>query len=281
MKLSEIHLRDPFILPWNGVYYLYGSRCRPSATFGFDVYTSTDLKTWSQPKSIFEASPEFWGTRDFWAPEVHAYQGKFYLLATFKSDIAHRGTAVLICDTPDGTFRPHSDGAVTPKDWECLDGTLYVDEKGTPYMVFCHEWTQIRNGAVCAVELTPDLKAPVGEPMPLWNAGDAPWVRGVREPDEFVTDGPFLLRRNGELVSIWSSFDRDGYVEALAKSDDGTITGNWSVAFPPILTGHDGGHGMVFTAFDGEEKFICHQPNRSPNERPVLYVFRNGQPVRD
>lgn len=86
MKLSDINLRDPFILPYEGVYYMYGSRCWHRPQLGFDVYTSTDLENWSEPKSIFEVTSDFWGTRDGWAPEVHYYNGKFYLFASFTSE---------------------------------------------------------------------------------------------------------------------------------------------------------------------------------------------------
>lgn len=273
MKLSDINLRDPFILPYEGVYYMYGSRCWHSPQLGFDVYTSTDLENWSEPKCIFEVTPDFWGTRDAWAPEVHYYNGKFYLFASFTSDTTCRGTTILISDSPEGPFVPHSDGAVTPKDWECLDGTLYVDDNGTPYMVFCHEWVQIQNGTVCAIELTQDLKAPVGDPIELWKAGDAPWVHPVEGPENFVTDGPFFFKKDGKPAFIWSSFDENGYVEALATTDSGTIQGPWSVDHTPILAGHDGGHGMLFTTFDGQRKFICHQPNKTPLERPAIYDF--------
>lgn len=56
-------------------------------------------------------------------------------------------------------FVPLSDGPVTPADWECLDGTLYVAADGTPYLVFCHEWLQVKDGEMCAMPLTPDLTA--------------------------------------------------------------------------------------------------------------------------
>ena len=147
-------------------------------------------------------------------------------------------------------------------------------------MVFCHEWLQVRDGTVCAVELTPDLSAPAGEPFQLWSAAAAPWVKAIRDEDEFVTDGPFLLNLNGKLASIWSSFDKDGYVEALATSEGG-IRGPWSVDHPTMLSGHDGGHGMLFTDFDGQQRFVCHQPNQSPKERPALYRFENGVFCKD
>ena len=214
MKASEINVRDPFVLVNDGKYYLYGTRAKntwddvPPYPQGFDVYVSTDLEEWSKPKSIFENSDDFWGTRNFWAPEVHKYNGKFYMLASFTADGYHRGTAIFECDTPDGVFKEHSNGAITPKDWECLDGTLYV-ENGTPYIVFCHEWTQIKNGSVCALELTPDLKNSVGEPIELWAAGSAPWADDIRGNGTYVTDGPFLVKKQSEeLICIWSSYSK-------------------------------------------------------------------------
>ena len=45
MKLSDINIRDPFVLVENGTYYLYGTRAKDFGrhTGGFDVYLSKDL----------------------------------------------------------------------------------------------------------------------------------------------------------------------------------------------------------------------------------------------
>ena len=87
MKLNEINIRDPFILTFNKKYYMYGSRVtNPNEKFGwglqtgFDVYESVDLENWINPKSVFEMTDDFWATRDAWAPEVHIYNNKFYML---------------------------------------------------------------------------------------------------------------------------------------------------------------------------------------------------------
>lgn len=88
MKTSDIHIRDPFILPWEGRYYLYGTRgptCWGKAD-GFDVYVSTDLQNWSAPIEIFHNDGTFWADQNYWAPEVHFYKGSFYLFATFFSE---------------------------------------------------------------------------------------------------------------------------------------------------------------------------------------------------
>ena len=274
MKLTDINIRDPFILTHEGKYYMYGTRAIHTWTqeikdgYGFDVYESCDLENWSEPKSIFENHEGFWGDFQFWAPEVHKYNGKFYLLATFSDKDYNRGTAILECDTPNGQFKEHSIGTITPKEWSCLDGTLYV-ENGTPYMVFCHEWTQIKDGEICAVELSRDLKQPQGQPFTLLKASDAKkWVLPV-EKDCYVTDGPFMMNIDGELICLWSSFGKDGYLEAIARSSNGRMDGDWTVD-DKLLFEKDGGHGMIFTDFSGDMNFVYHSPNETPFERPCI-----------
>lgn len=274
MKFCDINIRDPFILLHEGKYYMYGTRAKftwgdgTKYNYGFDVYESDDLESWSEPKEIFSYYDGFYGIKDFWAPEVHYYEGKFYMLATFKVNEGKKGTAILVCDTPNGTFKVHSNGPVTPSEWECLDGTLYI-ENGTPYMIFCHEWTQIGNGAVCAVELTKDLKAPVGTPRDLFFAGDASWRHDINGNGAYVTDGPFIISKNGKLSLIWSSFYKGEYCQAVAHSDNGKISGNWTID-DKLIYEKDGGHGMIFTDKNGNDLFVFHTPNETPNERPCV-----------
>lgn len=269
MKLSEIHLRDPFILPDHSIYYLYGTRgatCWGKAD-GFDVYTSTDLVEWEGPFPVFTRPNGFWADRNFWAPEVHVYQGRYFMFATFKSEDRCRGTQILAADDPMGPFSPHSDGPVTPRDWECLDGTLYVENR-KPYMVFCHEWLQVHNGEMCAMPLREDLRAAAGDPVVLFRASEPDWA--VKNAENHITDGPFLYRTPfGKLLMLWSSQRGGTYCQAVSRSSDGTLLGRWSHD-SKLLISQDGGHGMVFRSFDGQLLFVCHQPNQMPLERPQL-----------
>ena len=182
MKNSDIHIRDPYVLVQNGKYYLYGSRggsCWGQGG-GFDVYTGTDLENWEGPFEVFHNDGSFWTDREYWAPECHVYNGAYYLLASFKNEGVCRGTQILRAERPEGPFAPISDGPVTPRNWECLDGTLYVSPSGDPWMVFCHEWVQAGNGEVCAIPLTPDLRAAAGEARILFRAGDAPKIAPMK-----------------------------------------------------------------------------------------------------
>ena len=279
MKNSDIHIRDPYVLVQNGKYYLYGSRggsCWGQGG-GFDVYTGTDLENWEGPFEVFHNDGSFWTDREYWAPECHVYNGAYYLLASFKNEGVCRGTQILRAERPEGPFAPISDGPVTPRNWECLDGTLYVSPSGDPWMVFCHEWVQAGNGEVCAIPLTPDLRAAAGEARILFRAGDAPKIAPMKNAagqDCFVTDGPFLHRTaDGTLLMIWSSFSTGGYCVAVARSDNGDITGNW-ILEDDLLFERDGGHGMIFRTLGGQLMLALHTPNAKSKERPKFYPIR-------
>ncbi|MBR4726302.1 MAG: family 43 glycosylhydrolase [Clostridia bacterium] len=266
MKKSEINIRDPFILKENGVYYLYGTR---GANFGvkvngFDVYTSTDLEEWSAPIPCFTCEDYAMNAGVSWAPEVHRYQGAFYLFATFTQPNGLRGTYCLRAETPEGPFVPHSKGALTPTDWECLDGTLFVQD-GVPYLVFCHEHTQIINGTICYLRLKPDLTAAEGDPMLLFHGDDPFFVPRLPAGEHYVTDGPFLFRFRGRLFMLWSTILSNQYAQCLAEFLDGRLDGRLA-HLPPLIT-DDGGHGMIFEA-DGVPTLTFHSPNRSGTERP-------------
>lgn len=284
MRTNEIHLRDPFVLVYEGKYYLYGTRGSTAWSEhanGFDVFVSEDLENWDGPHECFYNDGSFWATKNYWAPEVHRYKDAFYMFASFKSETVHRGTQILRADSPMGPFVPWSDGPVTPGDWEALDGTLYVAKDGTPYIVFCHEWAQIDDGEICAMQLTDDLRAPAGKPFTLFKASSAPWIRGFPSKytgnTGYVTDGPFLWRTGtGELYMLWASMSAGGYTEGLAKSDNGEIDGHFEQVDP--LFDEDGGHAMLFRALDGQIYMPLHKPNRHPEERPYFYriIERDG-----
>ena len=182
---------------------------------------------------------------------------------------------ILLADKPLGPYHLHSDGYITPEDWNCLDGTLYVSASGDPYMVFSHEWVDIGDGEICAVRLSKDLTHPTSEPVTLFSASQGkPWVRSLtnRQWDGpiYVTDGPFLYRKSPrELLLLWASFGEHGYVEAVARSDNGEIDGHWTIDEKPLFA-DNGGHGMIFQSKEGQTYLVPHQPNKTLEEHPVL-----------
>jgi GH43 family beta-xylosidase len=274
MNKEQINIRDPFVVYENDKYYLYGTRAKDfgSRTNGFDVYISEDLKTWSEPVECFNSGNFGLNTDVNWAPEVHKYNGKYYMFATFTQENGLRGTYSLRSDSLTGPFVPNSNGALTPHAWECLDGTLHVDESGVPYLVFCHEHTQIEDGTICYVRLNETLNAPVGEVTTLFSASSCRWVTPICRT-HFVTDGPFMYRSaTGALLMIWSSFIKGNYAEFVVRFKDGKLGPEFEHLTP--LLDNDGGHGMIFA--DNERiYFTYHTPNKSLSERPEFCVIED------
>jgi arabinan endo-1,5-alpha-L-arabinosidase len=281
LKHTDIHLRDPFVLPVAAerLYYLYGSvGAQTWTTFatGIDYYTSSDLEHWSEPQPSFRPAADFWADRNFWAPEVHVYRGRYYMFASFKAEGVRRGTQILTTNSPSGLFTPISERPVTPPDWECLDGTLFVDADDQPWIVFCHEWVQVGDGEICALRLSDDLTAAVGEPHLLFRASEAPWAEEVNSKGRrgYVTDGPSLHRlADGTLIMLWSSFRQGEYTVGMARSTSGGVLGRWEQIPDPLYVG-DGGHCMVFRDFEGQLRLALHRPNATPHERPYFARLR-------
>ena len=283
--LSEIHLRDPYVLPVpdEAMYYLFGTTdeaCWGPVGTGFNVYRSRDLRHWSGPRAAFRPPADFWADRHFWAPEVYRQGDGYLMFASFKAAGRCRGVQALRAENdPAGPFRPLGDGPLTPPDWECLDGTLHFESDGAPWMVFCREWKDVVDGTIEAMPLRPDLSAGAGPPVTLFAGSAVSWSRGTPDhPEIRVTDGPWLFRsRAGPLWMLWSTLGPGGYTLCLARSATGSVTGPWRQQAEPLFH-RDGGHAMIFRRFDGAAMLCLHRPNRAPHERPVLFLVGEDDP---
>ena len=276
MTNEQINIRDPFVLFENGKYYMYGTRGENfgQKTKGFDVYVSTDLENWSEPIECFNSEKYNMNSNVNWAPEVHKYNDNYYMFATFTKPNGLRGTYILKAESPLGEFKPHSNGAVTPQEWECLDGTFYVDKNGKPFIIFCHEHTQIIDGTICYAELNDDLTALTGEVVTMFAGSEPFFIKKTPDAGHFVTDGPFMFRsKTGELFMLWSTFINKQYAECLVKFNDGELNLNFTHLAP--LIDDDGGHGMIFK--DNENIYLTfHSPNKSLYERPKFVKIKDN-----
>lgn len=287
MLLSEIQIRDPFVLPVaeEAAYYLFGSTDRDiwsGPGTGFDCYRTRDLVNWEGPLPAFRPAPSFWGRTQFWAPKVHRVGERFFMLATFAPGGARpRSSQFLISARPEGPYVPHGE-PVTPANWACLDATLHTEADGTRWIVFCQEWLQVHDGAMWALRLDDELR-PMGRPVFLFNASEAAWSEPMRI-DAFgmaardfpcrVTDGPFLHRTaKGSLLMLWSTSGARGYAMGVSRSASGHVVGPWIHPESPLVA-DDGGHGMLFRRLDGGLTMTFHQPNRTPDERAVFVDVR-------
>lgn len=285
---TDFRIRDPFILAERGVYYLYESGSL-NGVQGVCVRRSADLEHWTGKTQVMRVAGDT-PVAMVWAPEVHKHNGVYYLFVTLtlgqgayepallvagrEKFLAPRGVWVYKAESPTGPFTPVKNGPVPPRDWMTLDGSLYVED-GRPYMVFCHEWCQMKDGLMCYAPLAPDFASFTAAPTVLFSASEAMVGAGC------VTDGPFLWRseKSGALYMIWSNAmkrtDMEGsdYCIFARTSPGGRIAGPWSK--DELLFRKDGGHGMIFKAFDGRLMLTLHQPNFTPAERMALFEIED------
>ncbi|MBQ3340615.1 MAG: family 43 glycosylhydrolase [Kiritimatiellae bacterium] len=291
---ADFRVRDPFVLAEDGIYYLYESKPWDGGR-GVFVRISSDLEHWTDKQQVMRVADDL-PVRKVWAPEVHKYKGAYYLFVTLTMEqgayaiaplvpgredmVSPRGTWVYKADSPMGPFVPVKNGPVPPQDWMTLDGTLYVED-GQPYMVFCHEWCQMKDGRMCYAPLAPDFGSFTAAPTTMFKASDAMAGAG------FITDGPFLYLspKSGALYMIWSNtIKRDGkegpdYCVFVRKSSGGRLAGPWSK--DDLLFSKNGGHGMIFKTFDGRLMLTLHQPNVTPDERMALFEIEDtGETLR-
>lgn len=299
LGLADMPVHDPFIVPdkESRTYYLYTSAI-PRETgldrCGVMTYKSKDLLNWAGPYVVFVVPDGIWANprHGTWAPEVHEYKGRYYLFVTLHNRdsiiveppdvwrVNHmRGTTVAVADSLEGPFELlKTDGPHTPENFMTLDGTLYVDKAGQPWMVYCHEWIQVIDGTMEAIRLKDDLSAAAGEPIHLFKASDAPWINAEAVPSvrqrQYVTDGPQLYRtKEDRLVMLWSSYNKDGYVQTIARSKSGKLEGPWQQLEPLVY--NDSGHGMLFRTFEGRLMLVLHRPFRRPQARAKIYEMED------
>lgn len=321
--LPDMSCHDPYILADEAsqTYYFYtASNLRDSEgkrISGVMAYQSKDLVHWSEPSVVYEVgynvTNPWYTTSSPWAPEVHAYNGKYYMFTTLHNtrDIIadvkpgldsdrwtqtyRRASVIAVSDSPEGPFTELSpSNPVTGRDLMTLDGSLYVAPDGTPYLVYAHEWVQKLDGTVEAIELTDDLTKGVGNPFLLFRASSAPWY----EWDGLMYDQYGARYSTVEDHKQLSDKQLPGYVTDgvhfhttpngslvtlwTTYRDDKYImtqaisrTGNIEGPWEQLapLDYSDKGHSMVFETFDGK-LMLCMHNNMSGG------MDGNGGPVR-
>lgn len=294
-KSGDIHMRDPFIFTdkERGLYFLYGTTieiCDGAADIDpyFEVYVSDDLINFEGPYVAFSPEKGFWGVKHYWAPEVFEYHGSYYMFATFKGGIGQdRGTAILKSSRPEGPYKEHSKGHVTLKGHECLDGTFYVDECGKPFIIFCHEWTEMYYGTIKALPLSDDLTCTLSQdPITIIDTKNdqIPWIRHMEDPrvekKGYLTDAPFIHKNaDGGLELLWSSYSvknykgcgSGGYVTAVCENESGNISGTWKHR-EELLLDENTGHAALFYDLNNNLRLVSHANDTLHGyEYPVIF----------
>ena len=282
---TEIDIRDTYILPWNGQYYMYGTCGRDAFTgtkAGFLCYRGTDLESWEGPFCVFPNNGSCWANSNFWAPEVYHIKDAFYMFASWTSTPTEMGIrspqtlCILRADNPLGPFEIWNDNL-------CIgnDPTLY--EKDGHYFLIYND-TDV---TMLARELKPDLRDFCGEAIRLFSRLDPEVTWSVGGPTEGAET---YVTPKGNLLLLWSSFckghskkfaaiglkDMD-YGTAIARSDSGSLAGPY-VHGNTMLTPPNMGHCNLFYDLSGNLMLSTHYPDDNENafgcSNPIFFPVR-------
>ena len=248
---EEVPLADPFILCAQDRYYAYGTH----SPDGIAVYTSDDLRNW-KAAGLALSKEDSYGEKNFWAPEVYRYKGKYYLFYT-----ANEHICVATADHPLGPFRQTVKRPML--DEKAIDNTLFVDADGTPYLFF----VLLRGeNAVWMAELERDLSRVKTETLRFCTHAEQAWELQMGKCNE----GPFVLKHGGVYHLTYSAndFRCKGYGIGCATAK--SLMGPWKkLPDNPILTRYGDrvgvGHHSFFTDRNGALRVVFHTHN-SPEQ---------------
>lgn len=141
--ITHIYTADPSAHVFEGRIYVYPSHDRDSSvTFDmvdYHVFSSTDLKEWTDHGVALHLDDVSWASEYAWAPDCAYYNGRYYFY--FPTDRSYIGVAV--GDGPAGPFRDalgkplitkDSPGVVNKRDF--IDPSIFIDDDRTPYLFF-------------------------------------------------------------------------------------------------------------------------------------------------
>lgn len=252
------NMPDPYVLSYNGVYYIYSTN-HPDD--GFEVFTSTDLVNW-ESAGMCAKKGDIIGDSGFWAPEVYERNGKFYMLYT-----AQEFLAMAVSDSPTGPFTKTSDEFII-SDYRAIDGNILFDDDGSIYLYFS-KVTDNDGQQLWGCRMGDDLLT-IDESTLTHLTSPEGWEGATNE-------GPFVIKHNGTYYLTYSGDGYGGgtYSVGYATSDSplGKYTkyeGNpiLSMTRKTIGTGH---HCFV-TSPDGSEMFIvyhCHYSKTQVHPRKL------------
>lgn len=267
------YFADPFVvrtgLPSGPAYAAFGTG-RLVDGRPFEVLVSDDLVTWQSHGGALEPLPPNAGT-DYWAPEVAAADGRWWLYYSVGHGDAGHTLRVAVADGPLG---PYADTGVdlTPSERFAIDPSPFRDEDGTWYLFYARDELDVeRPGTMLAVDVLEDMTTLRGSPRSVLRAsGDWQVYQRGRAIygatyDWHTLEGPAVVKRGRRYYCLYSggSWQTETYAVSYAVAD--SPLGPWTEpagdtrllqTVPGQVLGP--GHNSVVTAPDGSDVVVYH-----------------------
>ena len=241
---------DPTVLRHGGKYYLYPTLDGK----GYDVFVSENLVDWTRKPKCF-TDPR----GGAWAPDVYEHtDGRIYLYYTLNDPAGGKQRpfpkliGVAAADHPLGPFVDR--GTLVRG---AIDAHLFRDEDGRLYLYY----VSLPGGFRIMVRPMADPVTPQGEAVELIRP-TVPWEKAQGR----VTEGPWMLKRNGNYYLMYSGSGANGPDYAIGYATAKSPLGPFAkYAGNPIAKRGNGifgpGHHCVAEGPDGRLWLVYHQKN--------------------
>ena len=212
--------------------------------------------------------------RWFWAPEVYAINGKFYMYFSADEHIC-----VATSDSPLGPFRQEVQKPMLETE-KSIDNSLFIDDDGTPYLF----WVRFNDGNnVWVAKLEKNLTDLKPETMRHCISVSQPW----EEIWPRVNEGPFVIKRNGIYFMTYSANSYESQMYGVGVATATNINGPWTkyegnpiLQKPGNLVGV--GHHALFTDKGGKLRIVFHAHNSATKIHPrQMYISTVNFEKRD
>lgn len=263
---STIHLADPTIFYDKGTYYLYGT-VEGNSNQGFLVYTSKDMKSWKIPAEAKDGyalkKGDVFGEKGFWAPQVFAYNNKFYM-----AYVANENIAVAQSTSPLGPFTQNKKVALSAPVKQ-IDPFIFIDDDGKKYL---YHVRLINGNKLFVAEMTEDFSAIKPETLKECINATEDWENTTKAYP--VAEGPSILKHNNLYYFVYTANDFRNPDYAVGYAVSNNPYGPWKkYAGNPILSrkdiGKNGtGHGDFIKDDKGNLVYVFHTHNSDTKVAP-------------
>lgn len=274
------YFADPFVLAFDGGFLAYGTGA-PVDGLVFEVLHSDDLVHWTRVGGALEAVPGDLGS-DYWAPEVVAADGRYYLYYSIGFGDRGHHLRVAAAESPLGPFRDLGLN-LTPGERFAIDPHPFCDVDGRWYLFYARDVLDAdRVGTHLAVsEMSTMTSLGAGRSVLVPTAD---WQIFERERsihggvyDWHTLEGPNVRRHGDRYVCIYSggSYLGEGYQLAWASAEH--PLGPWTEAagdrhrllatVPGRVRGP--GHNSVATTHGGTDVLVYHAWNADGSRRQM------------
>ena len=182
------------------------------------VYSTTDMRHWTDHGPIMKVSDFKWAKKDAWAAQAIRKNGRYWFYAAVEHDQTHPGKAIAVAvsDKPTGPFVDAKGSALitnqmTPKgthSWEDIDPTVFTDDDGTTWIAWGNRQAYIAKLKSNMIEL------------------DGP-IREITSPH--FEEGPWLHKRGKFYYLTYASLDRATHRdERISYATATSLDGPWT-----------------------------------------------------